>query len=112
MWDIIGTVIPQFGTSALRAGWKIIECMEDRSPEFILIDFCFHDRIRVYKDYAMTIKTNVGGGILSLNMKMNEILLIQYPRGNNDGGILSGDICPTITSNFWQNNLLIIECIQ
>lgn len=112
-WDIIGTITPQFGALALRNGWKIIECMEEQSPEQVLVDFCFHDRIRVYDDYAMTIKTNVGGGgIWSSSTKNPDIALYQYPRGCNKGGILNGDISPTVTSNSWQHNLFIVECEQ
>lgn len=33
----------------------------------------------------------------------------QYPRGNNDGGILGTDVCPTVTINSWQQNVFLIE---
>ena len=31
---------------------------------------------------------------------MTYIDFYQYPRGNNDGGKLGIDVCPTITKNF------------
>lgn len=39
-----------------------------------------------------------------------EVKLYQYPRGANKGGILQGDICPTISTSSWENNCLLIEC--
>lgn len=33
----------------------------------------------------------------------------QYPRGNNDGGRLDTDVCPTVTTNAWQHNVFLIE---
>ncbi len=33
----------------------------------------------------------------------------QYPRGNNDGGILGADIAPTVTINAWQHNVFLIK---
>lgn len=33
---------------------------------------------------------------------MNNINLYQYPRGENKGGILDTDLCPTITINAWE----------
>lgn len=35
--------------------------------------------------------------------------LYQYPRGNNDGGRLDTDVCPTVTINAWQHNVFLIE---
>lgn len=35
--------------------------------------------------------------------------LYQYPRGNNDGGRLGTDVCPTVTINAWQQNVFLIE---
>ena len=33
----------------------------------------------------------------------------QYPRGNNDGGKLGINVCPTITINSFQQNVFLIE---
>lgn len=33
----------------------------------------------------------------------------QYPRGDNDGGRLGTDVCPTITICSWPNNCFLIE---
>lgn len=33
----------------------------------------------------------------------------QYPRGNNDGGRLDTDVCPTISTSSWQYNVFLIE---
>lgn len=33
----------------------------------------------------------------------------QYPRGDNKGGVLDTDICPTISCNSWEHNCLLIE---
>lgn len=35
--------------------------------------------------------------------------LYQYPRGNNEGGRLDTDVCPTVTNNSWQQNVFLIE---
>ena len=51
--------------------------------------------------------TPVGGG--NLEPKIMEVKLYQYPRGFNKGGLLQGDICPTISKSSWENNCLLIE---
>nr|DAT79891.1 MAG TPA: hypothetical protein [Caudoviricetes sp.] len=33
----------------------------------------------------------------------------QYPRGNNDGGRLGTDVCPTITTCSFPQNVFLIE---
>ncbi|WP_294719451.1 hypothetical protein [Prevotella sp.] len=33
----------------------------------------------------------------------------QYPRGNNDGGKLGINVCSTITTNSFQQNVFLIE---
>lgn len=33
----------------------------------------------------------------------------QYPRGDNKGGVLDVDVCPTISCNSWQHNCFLIE---
>nr|DAW58563.1 MAG TPA: hypothetical protein [Caudoviricetes sp.] len=40
---------------------------------------------------------------------MTYIDFYQYPRGDNDGGILGTAICPTITINSWPQNVFLIE---
>ena len=35
--------------------------------------------------------------------------MYQYPRGVNEGGVLSTDVCPTISCSSWQNNCFLIE---
>nr|DAE12198.1 MAG TPA: hypothetical protein [Siphoviridae sp. ctMOb8] len=40
---------------------------------------------------------------------MTYIDFYQYPRGNNDGGKLGTDVCPTITINSWPQNVFLIE---
>lgn len=50
--------------------------------------------------------TPVGG---NLEPKIMEVKLYQYPRGFNKGGLLQGDICPTISKSSWENNCLLIE---
>lgn len=42
-------------------------------------------------------------------MCMKEYRMYQYPRGDNDGGILNTDTCPTISSSSWQTNCFLIE---
>lgn len=36
-----------------------------------------------------------------------ETKIIQYPRGNNKGGVLDTDICPTITASRFEQNTFI-----
>ena len=33
----------------------------------------------------------------------------QYPRGENKGGVLNVDVCPTISCSSFQHNCLLIE---
>ena len=40
---------------------------------------------------------------------MTNLDFYQYPRGNNDGGRLGTDICPTVTINAWQYNVLLVK---
>lgn len=40
---------------------------------------------------------------------MKEYKMFQYPRGNNRGGVLNTDICPTISCSSWENNCFLIE---
>ena len=40
---------------------------------------------------------------------MTNLDFYQYPRGNNDGGRLGTDLCPTVTINSWQQNVFLIE---
>lgn len=42
-------------------------------------------------------------------MKKRTYRFIQYPRGDNKGGVLDTDICPTITVCSWQHNVLLME---
>lgn len=43
---------------------------------------------------------------------MKKVLLYQYPRGQNKGGILSLDYLPTITTSSFENNLYLIEIYE
>lgn len=49
-----------------------------------------------------------GGG--NREVKIMEVKLYQYPRGFDKGGLLQGDICPTISKSSWENNCFLIEC--
>jgi hypothetical protein len=40
---------------------------------------------------------------------MNNHCFYQYPRGENKGGILDTDLCPTITINAWEQNVFLIK---
>lgn len=40
---------------------------------------------------------------------MRNLDFYQYPRGNNDGGRLYTDVCPTVTINSWPQNVFLIE---
>lgn len=40
---------------------------------------------------------------------MNNHRFYQYPRGENKGGILNTRLCPTITSNAFEQNVFLIE---
>ena len=40
---------------------------------------------------------------------MNNYCFYQYPRGENKGGILDADLCPTITINAWEQNVFLIK---
>ena len=40
---------------------------------------------------------------------MNNYDFYQYPRGNNDGGLLGSTVCPTVTINSWQQNVFLIK---
>ena len=42
-------------------------------------------------------------------MCMKEYRMYQYPRGDNEGGVLKTDTCPTISSSSWQTNCFLIE---
>lgn len=33
----------------------------------------------------------------------------QYPRGENNGGVIGTDLCPTLTVCSWQNNCFLIK---
>ena len=37
-----------------------------------------------------------------------KVTIYQYPRGNNNGGILKTDTLPTISSSSFQNNVFLI----
>lgn len=37
-----------------------------------------------------------------------KIKILMYPRGNR-GGVVDGEVCPTITTSSWDNNYFIIE---
>ena len=38
-----------------------------------------------------------------------EYKFFQYPRGDNGGGVLDVEVCPTISTSSWQNNCFLIE---
>lgn len=42
---------------------------------------------------------------------MRKYKMYQYPRGDNPGGVLDTDICPTISCSSWQHNCFLIEII-
>jgi hypothetical protein len=44
-----------------------------------------------------------------MNEEVIEYRFYQYPRGDNRGGVLDVDICPTISCSSWQHNCFLIE---
>ena len=46
---------------------------------------------------------------IKANSHDSGVVLYQKPRGNNAGGEKSADICPTITSHSWHENVSLIE---
>lgn len=44
-----------------------------------------------------------------VKIELNNHRFYQYPRGENKGGILDTDFCPTITINAWEQNVFLIE---
>lgn len=40
---------------------------------------------------------------------MKRYKFYQYPRGQNNGGVLDVEICPTISCSSWQYNCFLIE---
>lgn len=65
---------------------------------------------RVYGSNGLspTVRTFCGGG-QEIKIVEDKTKMFQYPRGENKGGILEVDACPTITTCSWENNCMLVE---
>jgi DNA (cytosine-5)-methyltransferase 1 len=65
---------------------------------------------RVYGSNGLspTVRTFCGGG-QEIEIVEGKTKMFQYPRGENKGGILEVDACPTITTCSWENNCMLVE---
>jgi DNA (cytosine-5)-methyltransferase 1 len=64
---------------------------------------------RDYKDPKVVIEPHCEQVGQEIKIVEDKTKMFQYPRGENKGGILEVDACPTITTCSWENNCMLVE---